>query len=39
MEYQLKNSFLTLTVSTLGAEIQSVVDNNSKCEYHLKDGS
>lgn len=33
MEYQLKNSFLTLTVSTLGAEIQSVVDNNSKCEY------
>ncbi|MBP2058001.1 galactose mutarotase-like enzyme [Lactobacillus colini] len=33
MDHKLQNSFLTVTVSDLGAEIQSVVDNNSKREY------
>ncbi|CCI82657.1 aldose 1-epimerase family protein [Lactobacillus hominis] len=33
MDYQIKNSFLTATISDHGAEIQSVKDNNSNREY------
>lgn len=33
MDHKLQNSFLTVTVSDHGAEIQSVIDNNSKREY------
>lgn len=33
MDHKLKNSFLTVTVSDHGAEVQSVVDNNSQREY------
>lgn len=33
MEYTIKNSFLTATISSHGAEIQSVKDNNSNREY------
>lgn len=33
MDHKLQNSFLTVTVSDNGAEIQSVIDNNSKREY------
>lgn len=33
MDHKLQNSFLTVTVSDHGAEVQSVIDNNSKREY------
>ena len=33
MDYQLKNNFLTVTLSDKGAEIQSVKDVNSGREY------
>lgn len=33
MDYQLKNNFLTVTLSDQGAEIQSVKDVNSGREY------
>ena len=33
MDHKLKNSFLTVTVSDHGAEVQSVIDNNSQREY------
>ncbi|QNQ82345.1 aldose 1-epimerase family protein [Lactobacillus sp. PV037] len=33
MEYRLKNDFLTVTISDHGAEIQSIVDNETQTEY------